>query len=158
MHIYVTLKYNDFWTTLQDNCLRLDIHNKNQILACGSAEYNRPIEKCKNRILCPKLKAMNTIMEICLTAPETGDNRFIFQPIFHNKNLQLIRKGKKRCFLQEDFDFERKSKLAVKTCFEGPKFISYDKFKETCQRELFFYWKNHLQTSSVPVSNIQYQL
>ena len=75
--------------------------------------------------------SMKSLTEKFINSPETGNNRFILQPIFCNRNLQLIRKGKKSCFLPEDFGFVKKSTLTVNICSEGPKFISYDRFEET---------------------------
>ena len=57
-----------------------------------------------------------------------GNNRFIHQPVFKNKNLQLKWKGKLRCFLQEDFGYHRLGTLSVNQCFEGTTFISYEQF------------------------------
>ena len=75
---------------------------------------------------------MKNMTELFVTPPEFSENRFIYRPIFRNKNIKLFRKGKKRCSLQDDFRFDRKSTLAVNKCFEGPKFVSYNKFLDTC--------------------------
>ena len=59
---------------------------------------------------------MKLLYEKFQIPPETGNNRFIFQPIFRNKNF--------------DFGFPRRSTLAVGNCFEGTNFTSYEGFLE----------------------------
>ena len=61
-----------------------------------------------------------------VTPPETGDNRFIFPPIFRNKNITRIVKGKKRCLPQEDFGLDRQVTLCVNQCFNQNKFKTHD--------------------------------
>ena len=73
---------------------------------------------------------MKLLNKKCQTPPEAGNNRFIFQPVFRNKTLQLKYKGKKKCFLQEDFGYNMKSTLSVNNCFEGTTFTSYEGFLE----------------------------
>ena len=47
-----------------------------------------------------------------ITNPEASDNRFIFQPVFRNRNLMRICKGKRITLLQEDFGVSRKATLS----------------------------------------------
>ena len=84
--------------------------------------------RCKNRLLKPILKSMKLLYEKFQTPPDTGNNRFIYQPVFRNKNRQLKWKGKLRCFLQEDFGFNRSGTLSVNRCFKGTTFIPYEQF------------------------------
>ena len=64
------------------------------------------------------------------TPPETGNKRFIFRPVVRNKNPQIKWKGKKICFLQEDFGFPRRATLPVNNSFKGTTFTSYEGFLE----------------------------
>ena len=92
MHIYVALKYNDFWATLMDKQLGLSIDTRKKYLNWGAGKFNNSIDNCKNRFLKPIIKAMKNLTELFVTPSESGNNRCIYQPIFRNKNLQLIRK------------------------------------------------------------------
>ena len=52
--------------------------------------------------------------------------RFIFQPVFRNKILTKIVKGKRKCLLQEDFGINRKATLSVNQCFNMNKFKTHN--------------------------------
>ena len=126
MHRYITLDYNDFWTTLLDTYFDIPTRNRKCILEWGPEEFNKPIERCNNRFLKPIMQSMKLLYTKFVTPPETGDNRFIFQPIFRNKNITRIVKGKRRCLLQEDFGLDRQVTLCVNQCFNQNKFKTYD--------------------------------
>ena len=65
-----------------------------------------------------------------VTPPDAGDNRFIFQPIFRNRNLMRIAKGKRVTLLQEDFGVNRKATLSVNECFNSTTFKTYSELSE----------------------------
>ena len=89
---------------------------------------SRGVQLPKNRFLKPILKSMKLLYEKFQTPLDKGNNRFIYQPVFLNKNLQLKWKGKLRFFLQEDFGYNRSGTLSVNQCFKGITFISYEQF------------------------------
>ena len=71
---------------------------------------------------------MKLLFEKFQTPPELGNNTLIYQPVFRNRNLQIKWKGKLRCFLQEDFGYNRLGTLSVNKCFKGSTFISHKNF------------------------------
>ena len=126
MYRYITLNYNDFWTSLLDSSLYTTPTNRKKILEWGTKEFNKPLERCNNRFLKPILASMKLLYSKFVTPPETVDNRFIFQPVFKNKNLTRIVKGKRKCLLQEDFSIDRKAILSVNQCFTMNKFKTHN--------------------------------
>ena len=56
--------------------------------------------------------------------------KFVTQPVFRNKNLTRIIKGKRRCLLQEDFGLNRNSSLSVNQCFTMNKFKTHNGISE----------------------------
>ena len=68
---------------------------------------------------------MQLLHEKFQAPPESGNNRFIFQPVFRNKKQQMKCIGKLRCFLQNDFGYNRQVTLSVNNYFEGTTFINY---------------------------------
>ena len=87
MHRYISLKYNDFWTSLLNLTLGVNQTTRSKIPGWGSKEFNNPIEKCQNHFLRPIIKSMKLLYKKFQMPPETGDKRFIFQPVIRNKNL-----------------------------------------------------------------------
>ena len=65
-----------------------------------------------------------------VTPAEAGDNRFIFQPIFRNKNLMRIAKRKRVTIMQEDFGVNRKATLSVNECYNSITFKTYSELSE----------------------------
>ena len=65
-----------------------------------------------------------------VTPPDAGDNRFIFQPIFRNKNLMRIAKGKCITNMQEDFGVNRKATLSVNECYNSVTFKTYSEVSQ----------------------------
>ena len=94
MHRYITLGYDDFWTSLLDMYLGITETTRKKILEWGPEEFNKPIEKCRNKCLKPIITSMKLLYMKFVAPPEIGDNRFIFQPIFQNKNITRKVKGK----------------------------------------------------------------
>ena len=122
MHRYISQSYDDFWTSILDNLLGVTKTSRKTILHWGPEEFNRPIEKCNNRFMTPLLVSMKLLYTRFVTPPESGDNRFIFQPVFRNKNFTRIVKGKKQTLLQEDFGVDRKATLSVDKSYNGTTF------------------------------------
>ena len=96
----------------------------------GTEEFNKPLERCINIFLKPIFASMKLLYSKFVTPPETGEYRFIFQPVFRNKNLTRIVKGKRRCLLQEDFGIDRKASLRVNQCFTMNKFKTHNEISE----------------------------
>ena len=67
MHRYITLSYNDFWTSLLDMHLGITKTERHKILEWGPEEFNKPIQQCHNRLLKPFNLNENTIRKICYT-------------------------------------------------------------------------------------------
>ena len=44
MHRYITLNYNDFWTSLLDYYLDTTPTNRKKIMEWGTKEFNKPLE------------------------------------------------------------------------------------------------------------------
>ena len=109
-----------------DKLLGVTKISRNSILHWGPEEFNRPIEKCDNRFLKPLLVSMKLLYTKFITPPEYGDNRFIFQPVFRNKNFTRIVKGKKQTLLQEDFGVDRKATLSVDKCYNSTIFKTHN--------------------------------
>ena len=101
MHRYTSLNCNDFWTPLLDTLLAVNPATKPKILEWGSKDFINPMNRCNNHFHKPIIKSITILYEKFQTPPESGNNRFIFQPVFRNRNLQIKWKGKLRCFLQE---------------------------------------------------------
>ena len=53
---YMSLNYNDFWTSLLDRLLRVNPATRPKILEWGSEEFNNPTNKCNDRFLKPIIK------------------------------------------------------------------------------------------------------
>ena len=130
MHRYICQNYDDFWTSILDQFLNVDKNTRRNILKWGPEEFNRPIEKCNNRFIKPLLVSMKLLYIKFITPPEFGDNRFIFQPVFRNRNLMRIAKGKRVTLLQEDFGVSRKATLSVYECFRSATFKSHSELSE----------------------------
>ena len=81
----LTLNYNDFWTSLLDLYLDTTPINRKKVLEWGTEEFNKPFERCNNRFLKPILTSMKLLYSKFVTPPETGSNRFIFQPLLETK-------------------------------------------------------------------------
>ncbi len=77
---------------------------------------------------------MQELTEKFVTPPETGDNRFIFQPVFHNKNLkyqkQNLRRKRLVTFQQIDFKLPSNISMTINEVFIREKFITYEDFCE----------------------------
>ena len=129
MHRYICQNYDDFWTSILDQILNVDKNTRKKILKWGPKEFNRPIEKC-NRFIKPLLVSMKLLYIRFITPPETGDNRFIFQLVFRNRNLMRIAKGKRVTLLQEDFGVSRKATLSVNECFYSTTFKTHGELSE----------------------------
>ena len=130
MHRYISLGYKDFWTSILDKFLDVNPQTRKNILKWGSEEFNRPIEKCNNRFLKPLLVSMKLLYTKFVTPPEYGDNRFIFQPVFRNKNITRVKNKKWICLMQEDFGIHRKDTLSVNQCFQGVRFKTHNELSE----------------------------
>ena len=128
MHRYLSLNYNDFWTSPLDIRLGVNPATRPIILEWGSEEFNNPFTRCQNRFLKTILKSMKLLYEMFQTPPDTGNNRFIYQPVFRNINIQIKWRAKLRCFLQEEFGYNRTGTLSVNQCFEGITLISHENF------------------------------
>ena len=89
IHRYLSLNYNDFWTSLLDRLHRVNPATRLIILEWGSEELNNPLIRCNIHFLKPILKSMKLLYENFQTPPDTGNNRFIYQPVFRNINLQI---------------------------------------------------------------------
>ena len=77
---------------------------------------------------------MQELTEKFVTPAETGDNRFIFQPLFQNKNLKYQKHNQKRkqlvTFQQIDFKLPCNIAITINELFIMEKIISYEDFCE----------------------------
>ena len=77
MHRYLSLNYNDFWTSLLDKLLIVNPATRPSILEWGSEEFNNPIIRCNNRFLKPILMSMKLLCEKFQT-PQNQETRDSF--------------------------------------------------------------------------------
>ena len=88
--------YNDYWTDLLDELLQVTLATRKSILRWGSDQFNPAINKCNHPALKSLLVCMRELAEKFVTKPETGDNRYIFQPVFHIRNLMYNKNSGRR--------------------------------------------------------------
>ena len=112
MHRYTALNYNDFWTSLLDRLLGVNPALRLKILEWDSEEFNNSINRCNNSFLEPIFKPKKV-----QTSPESGTS--LQKPKPSNQMERQM-----RCFLQEDFGYNRHGTLLVNNFFEGISFIS----------------------------------
>ena len=158
---YITEKYDDFWTDKLDDLLDVTLATRKTILKWGSEQFNPAISKCKNPAIRSLLCSLQELTEKFVTSPETGDNRYIFQPIFHNKNLLYNKNSGRRTssrkkmvtFQQVDFKLPGNISITVNEVFNRQNFISYEEF---CEKITFIHengylaLKHHLKTIFSP--------
>ena len=96
---------------------------------------------------------MHELAEKFVTKPETGDNRYIFQPVFHNRNLMYCKNTGKRENMvtsqQVDFKIQDNITITVNELFSHGTFISYDDFHEKItpiNENGYLLLKHHLMT------------
>ena len=123
--------YDDFWIDILDGVLGVNINTRKNILHYGNEYFNHIIQQdweldqLKELIL-----TMQKLLREFVTDPETGDNRFITQPVFFNRNITCNVKGKKRRFLNPTtYGWPRRFQLSVKNVYNLHKFITFDEFK-----------------------------
>ena len=126
----MTSNYSNYWTKILDNLLGVTFSTRKSNIYCGAEVFNRPIEKCNIRFLNHLLVSMKLLYTKFVTPAETGDNRFIFQPVFSNNNFTRISKGKKICLLQEEFGVEKKATSSVNQCYSGIIFKTHNELSE----------------------------
>ena len=134
---YIFQGYDDFWTDILDEVLGVTINTCKNILQYGSEFFNHILQQdwesdqLKNLIL-----TMQELLREFVTDPETGDNRFITQSVFFNKNITCNLKGKRRKFLNPAmYGWPRDFLLSIKNVFKLHKFITYDEFKVICAQQ-----------------------
>ena len=96
---------------------------------------------------------MRELAEKFVTKPESGDNRYIFRPVFHNRNLMYCKTSGKRkkmvTFQQVDFKIQDNVTITVNELFSHGTFISYDDFHEKItpiHENGYLVLKHHLST------------
>ena len=72
MHRYITLDYNDFWTSLLDIYLDILKEKRKVVLEWGPGDFNKRLERCNNRFLKPIINSMKLLYSKFVTPPETG--------------------------------------------------------------------------------------
>ena len=101
----------DHWCDLLDMILDVKPHERMSIINRGAEFLTSKVGKYYP-CLTEFLKSLQFIQKKWITPPETGDNRWEFQPIFynHNINFKKVSKGRKFIIL-EDFGFKPDSYL-----------------------------------------------
>merc|ERR1712082_502747 len=134
MKRYDSEQYKDFWTNILDEVLKVTPTSREQILKWGSEQFEPTISNCKSSTIKTLLQCMQELTEKFVTPPETGDNRFIFQPLFQNKNLKYQKQNHKRkrlvTFQQLDFKLPSNTAVTINELYNMEKFISYEEFCE----------------------------
>ena len=134
MKRYVSEQYKDFWTNILDEALKVTPTSRKLILKWGSEQFEPAISNCKSSTIKTLLQCMQELTEKFVTPPETGDNRFIFQPLFQNKNLKYQKQNHKRkrlvTFQQLDFKLPSNTAVTINELYNMEKFISYEEFCE----------------------------
>ena len=92
MKRYVSENYNDYWTEILDCLLEVYPTTHRDILKWGSEQFSPAIINCKFSAIRALLQCMQELTAKFVTTPERRDNRFIFQPVFHNRNLKYKKK------------------------------------------------------------------
>ena len=128
MHRYTALNYNDCWTSLLDRLLWVNPESRLKSLEWGSEGFTNPINKCNNRLLKPIIKSMQLLHEKIQTPRNQGTTDSFSNQSSETKTKKMKWKGKLRCFLQNDFGYNREVTLSVNNYFEGATFINYECF------------------------------
>ena len=93
---YIFHRYDDYWTDILDEVLGVNINNRKNILYYGSEYFNHIIQQdWESDQLRGLILTMQELLREFVTDPETGDNRFITQPVFFNKNITCNFRGEK---------------------------------------------------------------
>ena len=97
----------------------------------GSEYFNHIIQQdWESDQLKEMILTMQELLREFVTDPETGDNRFITQPVFYNKNIVGTVKGKKKKYLTPtSYGWPNNFQLTVNMVYKLNKIISYDEFK-----------------------------
>ena len=95
---------------------------------------------------------LQEFISIFLTKPEYGDNRFICQPLFKNKNLKHQWRNKYIIFQQDYFGLPPHIKLNVNQLYKLNIFISPEEYKRLLL-ENFNYEINENDNSYISIKN-----
>ena len=96
---YIFHGYDDFWTDILDEILGVTINTRKNILQYGSEFLNHIIQQdWESDQLKEMILTMQELLREFVTDPETGDIRFITQPVFLIRILPAILRGKKENF------------------------------------------------------------
>ena len=128
---YIFHGYDDFWTDILDEVLGVNINTRKNILLYGSEYFNSIIQQdWESDQLKELILTLQELLREFVTDPETGDNRFITQSVFFNKNITCNYRGRKRKFLNPTmYGWPRDFLLSVKNVYNLHRFITYDEFK-----------------------------
>ena len=125
---YINNKYEDYWTTILDQHLNVSISNRKKILKYGSEYFTPLIRSCKFEIIGNMIKNLQAFLREFVTEPEVGDNRFIFQSSFHNKNIREGGLRTKRMLIPTFYGWPSDLQIGVNELFKMQNFINFDEF------------------------------
>ena len=98
---YIDYRYDDFWTLTLDKLFKVNSQNRISIPNYGSECFSPLIENCKYDIIKSMLHNLQNFLQEFVTRPESGDNCFIFQSVFHNTNIRVKDQKSEYCLTPE---------------------------------------------------------
>ena len=126
---YINLKYEDFWTDILDKKLGVNKNNREMILSYGSEYFTKIIERqWESQVIKSMIANLQTFLREFVTSPEAGDNRFITQPAFYNRNIVEGGNRRKRILIPRTYGWQDNLQINIDMLFNMQNFISYDEF------------------------------
>lgn len=127
---YIHQEYEDYRTNILDAKLGVDKKNREKILSYGSEYFTKILdEQWESQVIKNMVVNLQNFLRDFVTCPETGDNRFIMQPAFYNRNIVEDGSKKKRVLLPRTYGWQDNLQISIDMLFNMQNFITYDEFK-----------------------------
>ena len=99
------------------NTRKVSVNTRKRILKSGSEFFSPLIRFCKFEIIGNMIKNFQPFLREFVTEPDLGDNRFIFQSFFHNKNIREGGMKKKRMLVPGFYGWPCELQMGVNELF-----------------------------------------
>ena len=126
---YINLHYEDFWTDILDKKLGVNKNNREKILSFGSEYFTKIIQgQWESQVIKNMIVNLQSFLREFVTKPEVGDNCFITQPAFYNRNIVEGGRGRKKFLVPCTYGCQDDLQINIDMLFNMNIFISYDEF------------------------------
>ena len=113
------------------------------------------IKNCKFDIIKDMIKNLQSFLREFVTKPESGDNRYILQSSFHNRNVREGGQKRGRILTPEYYGWPKNLQICINELYKLQNFINFDEFqslyrektgKSTIAESSFLKFKNDIQS------------